>query len=84
MFPVFMVLAYSLACFSSCSTANKSVKPETQNASALPAAETSDYYTCPVHSDVRSPVPGKCPKCGMNLEKPPFRHAVIDTDKTTK
>ncbi len=26
-------------------------------------------YTCPMHPDVKSDKPGKCPKCGMNLEK---------------
>jgi heavy metal-binding protein len=24
-------------------------------------------YTCPMHSDVRRPGPGKCPSCGMDL-----------------
>jgi Heavy metal binding domain len=24
-------------------------------------------YVCPMHSDVRQPNPGKCPKCGMAL-----------------
>ena len=24
-------------------------------------------YTCPMHPDVISDQPGKCPKCGMNL-----------------
>ena len=24
-------------------------------------------YFCPMHSDVRQPNPGKCPKCGMDL-----------------
>jgi hypothetical protein len=24
-------------------------------------------YTCPMHPDVQSPKPGKCPKCGMDL-----------------
>jgi len=24
-------------------------------------------YTCPMHPEIHSPVPGKCPKCGMNL-----------------
>lgn len=24
-------------------------------------------YTCPMHPEVRSPGPGSCPKCGMNL-----------------
>ncbi|MHB1261718.1 MAG: heavy metal translocating P-type ATPase [Thermoplasmatota archaeon] len=25
-------------------------------------------YTCPMHPDVRSPGPGRCPKCGMHLK----------------
>jgi transcription initiation factor IIE alpha subunit len=25
------------------------------------------YYTCPMHTDVVSLQPGKCPKCGMDL-----------------
>jgi len=28
--------------------------------------EGEGYY-CPMHSHVRQPNPGKCPKCGMNL-----------------
>ncbi len=34
-------------------------------ASSAPAAVD---YTCPMHPEVRSPTPGKCPKCGMDLE----------------
>ena len=26
-------------------------------------------YTCPMHPEVISNEPGKCPKCGMNLEE---------------
>lgn len=26
-------------------------------------------YVCPMHPDVQSDKPGKCPKCGMKLEK---------------
>ena len=26
-------------------------------------------YTCPMHPEVQQPGPGKCPKCGMFLEK---------------
>ena len=31
---------------------------------ASPAAQK---YTCPMHPEVISDKPGKCPKCGMNL-----------------
>ena len=26
-------------------------------------------YTCPMHPEVQQAQPGKCPRCGMNLEK---------------
>lgn len=29
----------------------------------------SVYYTCSMHPDVKMDKPGKCPKCGMALEK---------------
>ena len=29
----------------------------------------SFHYICPMHSDVKSKTPGKCPKCKMKLEK---------------
>ncbi|HWB61072.1 MAG TPA: efflux RND transporter periplasmic adaptor subunit [Chthoniobacteraceae bacterium] len=31
------------------------------------AANGVDYYTCTMHTSVRSPNPGKCPFCGMEL-----------------
>ena len=30
-------------------------------------ASPSTVYSCPMHPEVRSPEPGKCPKCGMDL-----------------
>lgn len=32
-------------------------------------ADMKDVYTCPMHPEVQSDKPGKCPKCGMTLEK---------------
>jgi len=28
---------------------------------------TNNIYTCPMHPEVQSDKPGKCPKCGMFL-----------------
>jgi len=33
------------------------------------STEMAADYTCPMHSDVHSDKPGKCPKCGMALVK---------------
>ncbi|WP_225547481.1 copper-transporting P-type ATPase [Chromobacterium violaceum] len=32
------------------------------------------FYTCPMHPEIRQPMPGNCPKCGMALE------AMVPTD----
>lgn len=32
-------------------------------------AVAADVYVCPMHKDVMSDKPGKCPKCKMNLVK---------------
>jgi hypothetical protein len=29
----------------------------------------ADTYSCPMHPDVKSDKAGKCPRCGMALEK---------------
>jgi hypothetical protein len=28
---------------------------------------SGEMWTCPMHPEIKSPTPGKCPKCGMNL-----------------
>jgi len=42
---------------------------KTQQGQPTLVGQTSDTeeYTCPMHADVRSSQPGRCPKCGMNL-----------------
>src|SRR3546814_6698112 len=30
-------------------------------------AENQSVYTCPMHPEVKSDKPGKCPKCGMKI-----------------
>ena len=40
---------------------------------ATPPSPPSVTYTCPMHPEVHSASPGKCPKCGMDLV-PETRH----------
>jgi hypothetical protein len=48
--------------------ATVNVIPKTSGA-AVPAKHemAAAMYTCPMHPDVKSDKPGKCPKCGMDL-----------------
>ena len=34
-----------------------------------PAPDAAKPYSCPMHPEVRSAQPGRCPKCGMDLVK---------------
>ncbi len=36
---------------------------------AHPKKSAAFHYVCPMHEDVKSKTPGKCPKCKMKLEK---------------
>jgi hypothetical protein len=36
---------------------------------------TQKAYVCPMHPEVSAHAPGRCPKCGMNLEKRAGAHA---------
>jgi hypothetical protein len=40
-------------------------------AATSPPSSPSVVYGCPMHPEVRSATPGKCPKCGMDLERVP-------------
>lgn len=34
-----------------------------------PNQDAGDTYICPMHPEVKSISPGKCPKCGMSLKR---------------
>lgn len=40
---------------------------ETMDETTNRSQDASGVWTCPMHPEVRSDGPGKCPKCGMNL-----------------
>ena len=42
--------------------------PTSINSASVPKPAAKQLYTCPMHPEVISDQPGKCPKCGMNLE----------------
>ncbi len=69
MFVVLVSFGFAFISISSCSSVSKKSKTE--------SISSSDLYMCPMHPEMKSNEPGICAKCGMNLEKPPFRHAVI-------
>jgi Cu(I)/Ag(I) efflux system membrane fusion protein len=56
-------------------TAHRSGSRPQPSASTSPPATLRGLpgvvYSCPMHPEVRSAVPGKCPKCGMDLERVP-------------
>jgi hypothetical protein len=41
--------------------------PEHSSANNSPLADGGLTYTCPMHPEVVSDKPGRCPKCGMKL-----------------
>lgn len=58
---------FGLTLFTACNSdqTNQQVTEQTET-----KQETAGVtYTCPMHPEVISHEPGKCPQCGMNLEK---------------
>jgi P-type Cu+ transporter len=43
-------------------------------------APAGTIYTCPMHPEVQSPVPGACPKCGMALEPMTFTKETLEEE----
>ncbi|SMO64959.1 copper-resistance protein, CopA family [Chryseobacterium rhizoplanae] len=59
-----------------------SVQPEKKVVSSAKAETT---YTCPMHPEIVSDKPGKCPKCGMDLvEKEDHCHSQTENPKEEK
>ncbi|MEP7142278.1 MAG: heavy metal-binding domain-containing protein [Ferruginibacter sp.] len=59
----------TLSVFAQDST-NQKAKPHRQQSG-------KNMYSCPMHPDVTSSKPGKCPKCGMKLVKSRNEHTKI-------
>jgi hypothetical protein len=63
------LVAATLA-LSACAGANPARDAiDAQSAEVVPAAAEQAPYYCPMHPEVTSDQPGKCPKCGMDLVK---------------
>lgn len=64
---------------------NKASKPRSKPvATAKPKKDAAAIYSCPMHPDVVSDKPGKCPECGMELavqdkEQAPAKNNKADT-----
>jgi len=56
------------------STGTETTPPEAMGHSTAKPGQ----YTCPMHPEVVSDTPGKCPKCGMNLEQVPPETGAVE------
>ncbi len=65
---------------SCCSDKNENKKEDEEKAILEETNET--IYTCPMHPEVQSKMPGKCPGCGMDLI-PEKKKAIKDGMKST-
>jgi Cu+-exporting ATPase len=43
-------------------------KPDANSLKPPTRTEPQRVYTCPMHTEIKQPGPGRCPKCGMALE----------------
>ncbi len=67
----FTVLSFALAsCNNNTSTETKSEATKSDTAANMTvAAGEKVIYQCPMHPEETSDKPGKCPKCGMDMER---------------
>lgn len=62
-----LILALLMLAISEPSTATPGQSPP--NGAQKKAKKVSSSYVCPMHPDVKSTKPGRCPKCNMDLRK---------------
>lgn len=48
---------------------SSSEKPAAAGTDTISTQKTASAYTCPMHPEIMSDKPGKCPKCEMTLVK---------------
>ena len=72
-----LVISCAVAFAQSKTTSNKKQSSSTK----MEMAKDSVYYTCPMHHDVKMGKPGKCPKCGMALEKKTMKMTGTKSEK---
>lgn len=67
------IVTTALALLISCTIAfaQNKTKPSEKPISSTKTEMSKDsvYYTCPMHHEMKMDKPGKCPECGMALEK---------------
>ena len=69
------IISYTLAF-----TQDKTKPGDKQSSSTkMEMAKDSVYYTCSMHPEVKLDKPGKCPKCGMPLEKKTVKMTAMKT-----
>ncbi len=56
-------------CFGLLFAANATAQNTHMDHAATTTADQHVHYTCPMHPEVITEAPGKCPKCGMDLVK---------------
>jgi hypothetical protein len=67
-----LTFALGLVLWTSCAyepegSSDKNGKDSTTTAAPAAVPVLAAVYICPMDTDVVSPTPGKCPKCGMDL-----------------
>lgn len=65
---VILIIAIVLVILAGAFVAFRHFSNPGQTTSVSESSSGQALYSCPMHPEVVSDKPGKCPKCGMNLE----------------